>query len=496
MELESIIGLEIHLQLKTKSKMFCDCQNEWLDASPNVNICPICLGHPGVLPMINRGAVEMAINLGLALNGEIAQSSRFDRKNYFYPDLPKGYQISQYAIPIVKSAKMKLDESRTIRINRIHLEEDTAKLIHTPDYKWSLLDYNRSGIPLLEVVTEPDFKSPEEAKLFLRELQLIARYLNISWADMEKGQMRCDTNISLRPIGDKKFYPKIEIKNLNSFRAVEESLRYEIERQTKLWEDGNPPSTDATHGWDEKKKMTVEQRIKEGEMDYRYFPEPDLPSLSLAAFDLKNLEKDLAELPMAKRERFIKSFGFSEVEARILTDDIILAHFTEKTFSELKAWLISIEKVEGSEQKIWEKHKERLVKLVGGWLINRLIHLMDKYKIVSSELKITPENFAEFIILLYEGKVSSTLGQQILEKMFLEGLDVDKAIKRGSMNQIDDQKELEKIIDKIIKNNPKVVADYKKGKTNAIAFLVGLIMRETKGRAKVELVKKILEEKL
>ncbi|MDD2647123.1 MAG: Asp-tRNA(Asn)/Glu-tRNA(Gln) amidotransferase subunit GatB [Patescibacteria group bacterium] len=496
MELEPIIGLEIHLQLKTKSKMFCDCQNEWLDASPNVNICPICFGHPGVLPVINRGAVEMALNLGLALEGDVAQYSKFDRKNYFYPDLPKGYQISQYAIPIVKKAKLKLNEDRTIRINRIHLEEDTAKLIHTPDYKWSLLDYNRAGIPLLEVVTEPDFKSPEEAKLFLRELQLLARYLNISWADMEKGQMRCDTNISLRPKGDKKLYPKAEIKNLNSFRAVEESLRYEIKRQSKLWEAGNPPSGDVTFGWDEKKKITIEQRTKEGEMDYRYFPEPDLPPLLLTAFNLNAIKKDLTELPMAKRGRFMKSFGFSEIEARILTDDIILAHFTEKTLSELKAWLISIEEVEGSEQKIWEKHKEKFVKLVGSWLINRLMHLMDKYKTASFELKITPENFAEFIILLYKGNVSSTLGQQILEKMFLEGLDADEAIKRGSMNQIDDQKQLEKIIDKIIKNNPKVVADYKKGKTNAIAFLVGLIMRETKGRAKVELVKEILEEKL
>jgi len=495
MELQPVIGLEIHLQLKTKSKMFCDCQNKWLDQSPNVNICPICLGQPGVLPVINQEAIKMAIQLGLALNGEINHQSQFARKNYFYPDLPKGYQISQYELPLIKNAKLEVGE-KTIRIKRIHLEEDTAKLIHTPDYKWSLLDFNRAGIPLLEIVTEPDFTSPEEAKLFLRELQLIARYLNISWADMEKGQMRCDTNISLRPIGDTRFYAKTEIKNLNSFRAVEESLKYEIIRQSKLWQENNRQQHDATYGWDERRKITIAQRVKEGETDYRYFPEPDLPPLSLEDFDLLTLKKDLIELPQARRQRFVDFFGFSPTEARILTDDPYLAHFAEKTLSELKAWLISIEKVEGSEQEIWQRHRTKFVKLVGNWIINRLIHLMDRHKISSDKLTITPENFSEFIILIYEGKISSTLAQQLLEKMFLEGLDVDRAMKYGYLNQIDNQKELKKIIDKIIKHNPKVVADYKRGKTNAMAFLVGLIMKETKGRAKVDLVKKILESKL
>lgn len=495
MELQPVIGLEIHLQLKTKSKMFCDCKNEWLDESPNVNICPICLAHPGVLPVINVGAIKMALQLGLALEGKIVDNSKFDRKNYFYPDLPKGYQISQYALPIVQDAKIKIKD-RVIRLKRIHLEEDTAKLVHTPDYKWSLLDFNRAGIPLLEIVTEPDFVSPEEAKIFLRELQLIARYLDISWADMERGQMRCDTNISLRPAGDNKFYSKAEIKNLNSFRAVEDSLNYEIARQTKLWESSQRPAIDITYGWDERQRMTVEQRSKEGEVDYRYFPEPDLPAVSLKQFNLEEIKSNLVELPQARRQRFIEMYGFSEVEAKILTDDPNLAHFTEKTLSELKAWLLSIEQVEGSEQEMWQKHKEKFVRLVANWLVHRLIHLMDKHKINSSELRITPENFSEFIILIYEGKISSTLAQQLLEKMFLEGLDVDRAMRYGKMTQIDNSRELEKLIEKIIKHNPKVIGDYKKGKTNAVAFLIGLIMKETKGRANVDLVKQILEKKL
>lgn len=511
---QSIIGLEIHLQLKTKSKMFCSCKNEWfavpLGSKPNVNICPICLGHPGVLPVINQEAIKMALMLGLALNGQVAQKSQFDRKNYFYPDLPKGYQISQYNLPLVKNAWLMIDNHK-IRIKRIHLEEDTAKLIYTPDRKWSLLDFNRAGVPLLEIVTEPDIFSPQEAKIFLRELQLIARYLDISWADMEKGQMRCDTNISLRPAGDDKLYPKTEIKNLNSFKAVEEALEYEIKRQTKLWQENKPPKNQSTRGWDEKKKITIEQRGKEEEMDYRYFPEPDLPVLSIGrvrqksnqakqqgelSFDIDELRASLPELPIARRERFIQMYGFGQNEARILTDDKLLADFTEKVITELKAWLISLETVEGSQKEIWQKNKSKIVKLVGNWLINRLIHLMNENKIEARNLKITPENFSEFIILIYEGKISSTIAQQILEKMFFEGLDVDRIVQEWELKRIDDREEIDKIIDKVIKNNQAALADYKRGKTNVIMYLIGQVMKETKGKANPDLVKKILEKKL
>lgn len=492
---QPIIGLEIHLQLKTKSKMFCCCKNEWLEAQPNINICPICLGHPGVLPSINQEAIKMALMLGLSLSGRVAEKSQFDRKNYFYPDLPKGYQISQYNLPLIQNAWIIINNHK-IRIKRIHLEEDTAKLIHTPDNKWSLLDFNRAGVPLLEIVTEPDITSPQEAKAFLRELQLIARYLDISWADMEKGQMRCDTNISLRPFGDTKLYPKTEIKNLNSFKAVEESLEYEIKRQTKLWQKNKPSESQSTRGWDEKNKKTIEQRGKEKEMDYRYFPEPDLPILFLKEFNLEAIKQSLPELPIARRERFVQMYGFNPSEARILTDDKLLADFTEKVITELKAWLISLQTVEGSEQEIWQKNKSKIVKLVANWLINRLIYLMNENKVETKNLKISPENFSEFIILIYENKVSSTIAQQILEKMFFNGLDVDRAIEEGGLKRIDDAREINKIIDKVIKNNPAVLADYKKGKTNAIVYLIGQAMKESEGKANPNLVREILEKKL
>lgn len=516
-----VIGLEIHLQLKTKSKMFCQCKNEWLESQPNFNVCPICLGHPGVLPVINQEAVKMALMLGLALHGEISEQSRFDRKNYFYPDLPKGYQISQYSLPLVQKGWLEI-QNQKIRIKRIHLEEDTAKLIHTPNKQWSLLDFNRAGVPLLEIVTEPDIVSPREAKLFLRELQLIVRYLGISWADMEKGQMRCDTNISLRPEKDNNFYPKTEIKNLNSLKAVEESLEYEIKRQTKLWEAGKPPQNQTTRGWDERKKITIEQRGKEEEMDYRYFPEPDLPILFLSAspaeqdearrstklstrrsfsggglpFSINKLRTSLPELPIARRERFIHLYGFSPIDARILTDDKLLADFTEKVITELKAWLVSLETVEGSEQEIWQKNKSKIVKLVANWLVNRLIHLINKNKIEVKDIKITPENFSEFIILVYQGKVSSTLAQQILEKMFFEGLDVDRAIASGGLQQIDDVSKIEDIIQEVINENPSLVQDYQNGKVNVLNFLIGQVMKETKNKVNPALVRKILEEKI
>jgi aspartyl-tRNA(Asn)/glutamyl-tRNA(Gln) amidotransferase subunit B len=492
---QPLIGLEIHLQLKTKSKMFCSCKNEWLEEKPNVNICPICLGHPGTLPVINKEAIKMALMLGLALNGEIAKESYFERKNYIYPDLPKGYQISQYNFPLIKNAQLIIDK-HLIRIKRIHLEEDTAKLIHTPDKKWTLLDFNRAGVPLLEIVTEPDISSPQEAKKFLRELQLIARYLDISWADLEKGQMRCDVNISLKPKGENKIYSKTEIKNLNSFKAVEEALEYEIKRQTELFKKGKPPKIQSTRGWDEKRKITIEQRTKEEEIDYRYFPEPDLPILSLEEFNLEEIKKNLPELPMARRERFVKMYEFSPIEARILTDDKFLANFTEKVISELKAWLVSLETVEGSEKEIWKKYKKKIVKLVANWLINRLLHLVNKNKFEFNEIKITPENFSEFIILVYENKVSSTLAQKILEKMFYEGLDVDRIIQEEKLERIDDVKKLDQIIDKVIKENKEAVEDYKRGKTNAIIYLIGKTMKETKGMANPQLVREILEKKL
>ncbi len=511
---ETIIGLEIHLELNTRSKLFCSCPAGGEISRPNQHICPVCLGHPGVLPVLNKEAIKKALIVGLAANGELVGETSFDRKNYFYPDLPKGYQISQYNLPLVKGGYLEIDikkgdgprsgtvpEVKKVCLERIHLEEDAAKLLYSEDKKWSLLDFNRAGVPLLEIVTKPEICSPEEAKIFLEELQLIARYLEVSEAEMEKGQMRCDANISLRPQGAKKYFPKTEIKNLNSFKAVEGALSYEKARQTELWKKGSPPKSQSTRGWDEEEKVTFAQRGKEETYDYRYFPEPDLPPLNLKELRGQGinpvlLKKDLPELPRARRIRFSKMYGFSPAEARILTDDKNLANFTEKAISELKGWLISLETVEGSEKEVWQKYKKRLVKLVGNWLINRLLHLIGQAKIGTAELKITPENFAEFIILVYENKVSSTLAQKVLEKMFTSGRDLDRIMREGKMSQIEDEGKLTDIIEEVIQANPEVVESIQKGKINAIQFLVGQVMKKSRGRAEPKIVRELLERKI
>lgn len=519
-----IIGLEIHIQLKTKSKMFCSCDNSGEDKAPNSTICPICLGYPGVLPVINQKAIEWTVLMGLALKGKISEFSRFDRKNYFYPDLPKGYQISQYDRPLVQAGYLELqtpqNEVRKIRINRIHLEEDAAKLIHEVNYSerirfaqekphresyplesedFTFIDFNRVGTPLLEIVTEPDIRSSQEAKLFLQELRLIVRYLNISDAEMEKGHLRCDANISLNPVdefGELKgnLTPKTEIKNLNSFKAVERALEYEIKRQTRLWQEGNPPKEQSTRGWDEDKGITIEQRKKEEAYDYRYFPEPDLPPLRNP--DIEKIKLKMRELPQDKRRRFMEQYGFSSEETKILTEDRNLSYYTEQVISELKAWLLSLEEVEGTEKEIWKKNKKQLVKLVANWLINKLGGLMTKENLKIKDLKITPENFAEFITLIYQNRISSFLGQKILLKMFQTGTDPSNIITEESLEQVSEGEELDKIIEEVIKGNPQVIQDFKKGKINALQFLIGQIMKQSRGRANPKMVSEMLKRRL
>ena len=490
---ETIIGLEIHLELKTKSKFFCDCPNQE-STQPNLNICPICLGHPGVLPVLNKEVIKKALILGLALNGNIAAHCCFDRKNYFYPDLPKGYQISQYQLPLINGGIVKTN-SGPVHLERIHLEEDTAKLFHTNES--SLLDFNRAGIPLLEVVTKPEIKNPIQAKVFLEELQKIIRYLEISDADMEKGQLRCDANISIRPKGDKKYYPKTEIKNLNSFKAVEKALSSEVIRQGELWDKGNPPKYQTTRGWDGFK--TVEQRGKEEEQDYRYFPEPDLPPLDKTTLkeqgiDLELLKKDLPELPMDKKKRFVQEYGFGSSEAELLIENKKRAAYTEKVISELRAWLISLETVEGSEQEIWQNNRGRFIKLLVKWLINNLLVLQKKSR--EPDFKISPENFAEFVILMYEKKLSDNLGQKVLEKMFTTSKDVDRVLKEYDFKIVEDKGELREIIQQVIKDNPEVVEKIKKGKSNVIQYLVGQVMKKTQGQAEPNKVKELVEKEL
>jgi len=498
MELETIIGLEIHVQLKTKTKMFCSCSNEGDSLPPNHTVCEICLGHPGVLPVPNKQAIEWSIKSALALNCEINKSQNFDRKNYFYPDLPKGYQISQFALPIGEHGHLEINNNKEIHkigITRIHLEEDAAKNTHVGNK--IQVDYNRGGTPLMEIVTEPDFRSPQVAKAFLQELRLIMRYLGVSDADMEKGHLRCDANISLRKKGEDKLYPKTELKNMNSFKAVERGLEYEVIRQTKLWEASQPSQEQSTRGWDENKQVTLEQRTKEGSADYRYFPEPDIPPLDFSQTEPINIEvlkTSLPELPAKKRKRLIEEYDLKSADATILIDNDVMAEYFEHVISELKAWLESME--EGSSEEIWEVNHKKLSKLVVNWLINNLGALLAEQKISWTDNKITAENFAEFITLIHKSKISSTAAQTVLTRMLKTGEDPSHIMEDEALEQVHDTGELDEVVENVIKNHPDEVARYKAGKTALMQFFVGKVMRETKGKSNPQVVQELLEEKL
>jgi len=509
MDLETIIGLEIHVQFKTKSKMFCSCDNSGENKPPNTTICPICLGHPGTLPVVNKIAIEWAAKSALAINCQIAPISKFDRKHYYYPDLPKAYQISQLDQPIGQSGYLDIEFSgisKKIRINRLHLEEDAAKLIHSQDGKDSLVDYNRGGTPLAEIVTEPDIATPQEAKLFLQELRLIMRYLEVSDADMEKGHLRCDANISLRPKGEDKLYPKTEIKNLNSFKAVEKAIEYEIERQTGLWEQGNPPKDLTTRGWDEAKSITIEQRVKEESDDYRYFPEPDIPPIHFKTTktDICGDEKSIAidinclalpELPAQKRDRFKEIYKVNDDDVRIITENKDKAAFFENTVSELKEWVSSL-KIDSKKEYKLENYEDKLLKLISNWQVNNLFKLLTDKDMTLSRAGVTPENFAELIAMIYENKLNSNAALKILEIMIDKGGDPSSIMDDQNLGQISDTSELENIIKDVIKNNPEVVEKYKAGKTNAIQALVGQVMAQTKGKANPQVVIEILKKSL
>ena len=471
------IGLEIHIELKTKTKMFCGCLNDADEKHPNINVCPICLAHPGVLPVINKKAVESVLKLGLALNSKIPEISKFDRKNYFYPDLPKGYQISQYDKPLVVGGKL-----NGVKITRIHLEEDTGRLTHSHRQKssYSLVDFNRAGIPLMELVTEPDIKSGEEAVKFAKELQLILRYLEISDADMEKGQMRVEVNISIsdkrQGTSDKELGTKVEIKNLNSFRAVEESIDYEIKRQPEILDKGEEIKQE-TRGWDDIKKRTVSQRLKEESHDYRYFPEPDLPPLDLTKFNLEELKVSIPELPAQKRARFIKEYGLLANQTEILIEDRGLAQYFEESASELRTKLPIPD-----------------YQLLFNYFSSDTRGLMNEQKITVRELNITPENFADLIVLLSKGEISSRSAKDILKEMFLTGLDPRQIIRDKGLTKLSDNTIIEQIVGETIKENPKAVEDYKKGQKNALQFLIGQAMKKLKGRGNPEIFKNFLKK--
>jgi aspartyl-tRNA(Asn)/glutamyl-tRNA(Gln) amidotransferase subunit B len=500
MEYDVIIGLEIHAELKTRSKMFCRCNNDAQGKEPNITVCPICMGHPGTLPYANRQAIDWTILVGLALHCQINRLSKFDRKNYFYPDLPKGYQISQYDLPFCYSGYMDVDSER-IEITRIHLEEDTGKLTHPNGKNYSLVDQNRAGTPLIEMVTEPVIRDGATAKKFCQIYQQILRYLDISNADMEKGEMRCEANVSvqekgkweykngeIKAMGDYKLNPKIELKNINSFKAVEKAINHEISRQIGAIKEGER-LVQETRGWDENKQVTFSQRVKETSADYRYFPEPDLPPINIDEEWIGRIKGRIIELPPEKINRFKNEYDMNQSDAELLASDKDLAAYAEAVISELRAWI-------DSTGDNWERQKKKLSKSATNWIISELLKHLNGNKACIKDIKVTPENFAELVCLIYKNKINSTAGQRILEQMFLHGGDPEILMKDLGLEQMDDHGELEQVIREIIGLNAAQAGEYRKGKSNVIQFFVGQVMSATKGKANPKIVLELLQKLL
>jgi aspartyl-tRNA(Asn)/glutamyl-tRNA(Gln) amidotransferase subunit B len=458
------MGLEIHVELKTRTKMFCDSLNDPDETRPNVNVCPVCMGHPGTLPVPNKQAIASVIKVGLALGSTINPLSKFDRKNYFYPDIPKAYQISQYDKPLVSGGELK-----GIRITRIHLEEDTATLSHGNGA--SLVDYNRAGVPLMELVTEPDFTSAEQIVDFARELQLILRYLGVSDANIEKGQMRIEANISLN------MGTKTEVKNIGSFRSVHDAVKYELKRQEEVLRAGEK-LTQETRGWDEAKQKTFSQRSKESAHDYRYFPEPDMPPFETAAFGLDELRASIPELPAQKRMRFAAEYSLDEKQANALVSDMPMANYFEEAVSEFR-----------------EDSADANPAIMYNYLTSDLRGLMNAENVTFADLKIQPEHLAHLARLIEAGKITSRQAKDMLAKMFATGADAEEIMKSDNIG-ISNNDEVEAVVLAIIAENHAAVADYKKGKVASLQFLIGKAMGQLKGRAKPDMLREIFEKNL
>ena len=464
------IGLEVHAELKTRTKMFCDSLNDPDEKHPNVNVCPVCLGHPGTLPVANKKAIESVIKIGLALNGTPNTESRFDRKNYFYPDLPKAYQISQSGQPIILGGFF-----RNVKINHIHLEEDAGKLVHDDASGGTLVDFNRASVPLMELVTEPDIHTAEDAVAFMRELQLVLRYLGVSDANLERGQMRADANISLSATDA--LGTRAEVKNLNSFRSVFQAINYEIKRQTEVLEKGGMVHQE-TRGWDEVKQKTISQRSKEEAQDYRYFPEPDIPPFTMDLFDVEKLRLELPELPAARLTRLQKEYALDPAQAELLVAEPALAEFFEDAVSELRADV-----------------PDASVATLYNYLTSDLRGLMNETGVSFGDIKINPEHLAHLAALVDGGKIMSRQAKDMLVKMFETGLDPEEIMKSDNIG-ISDTGEIEAVVLAVIAENYAAVADYKKGKTVSLQFLIGKAMGILKGRARPDMLKEIFEKNL
>jgi len=490
-----VIGLEIHAELKTKTKMFCQSLNDPFELHPNVNICPVCMGHPGTLPVINREAVKKVIAVGLALNGVIPEFSQFDRKQYFYPDLPKGYQISQYLHPLVSGGYLDIEKKR-ICITRVHLEEDTGRLSHDPKSGSSFVDFNRAGVALMELVTEPDFRTGGEVIQFGEELQRIFRYVEASDADMEKGQMRVEVNISVRPVGREEFGTKVEVKNINSFKFASAAVDFETKRQIAVLEAGESVVQE-TRGWNENKGESFSQRKKESAHDYRYFPEPDLPPLSFSREFVEEVRAELPELPAQKRERFGREYGLESAVIEVLVRDKALAGYFEEVVSELaqhdkdmSAALVGESRPVGREKPV----VHNLPRTAAAFLTQDFLRLLREKSATVRDVRITSENFAELVLYVAKNKISNIAAKEVLEEMFASGEDPSDIIERKGLWQISDMSELEDMVRRVIDSNKTAVEDIKNGKTSTLQFLVGQVMKDSRGKANPKVVQDMLRK--
>lgn len=473
MEFEAVIGLEVHAELSTKTKIYCGCTTEFGGKS-NTHVCPVCLGLPGSLPQLNKKVVDYAIKAGLALNCSINQVSRMDRKNYFYPDCPKNYQITQDEIPICRDGYIEIElesgEKKKIGIQRIHMEEDAGKLLHTGN--GTLVDYNRAGVPLIEIVSKPDIKTPEEATLYLQKLRSILSSIEVSDCKMEEGSLRCDGNISVMPRGSDVFGTRVEIKNMNSFKALEKALRYEYDRQIEANKNGEKIEPE-TRRWDETNNVTIVMRNKEQANDYRYFPEGDLVTLNISDEWIEEVRKTIPELPHEKQERFVCEYGIPKYDASVLTLTTAMAEFFEST-------------VKLSND----------AKATSNWLMGDISRIINEKAITISEVKFTPEHLAELIKLIGAGTISNNIGKKVIEEMFETGKAPKIIVEEKGLVQNNDEGAILEVVRRIIANNPQSIEDFKNGKTRAIGFLVGLVMKETKGKANPQIVNKLVSEEV
>jgi aspartyl-tRNA(Asn)/glutamyl-tRNA(Gln) amidotransferase subunit B len=474
---EAVIGLEVHVELKTETKLFCGCSTEF-GKEPNTQVCPVCLGLPGATGVLNKKAVELAVKAGLALNCEIGTNTWFDRKNYYYPDLPKGFQISQVFRPIAYKGYLDLElngKSKRINITRAHLEEDPGKLTHAGGSiitsHCSYVDYNRSGIPLVEIVSEPEIRSGEEAKAYLEKLKAILEYAGVSDVKMEQGSLRCDANVSVRPVGSTVLGTKTEIKNMNSFRAVQRAIDYEVERQIEALMDGGRIIQE-TRAWDENLGVTVAMRSKENP-DYRCFMEHELTPIELKTEWIEDVRATIPELPDARRKRLVEEHGLPVYDAGVITSSLDLAEFFDAALKEYPD-----------------------AKTVSNWVMGELLRLLNARNLELSEAKITPGGLASLLKLIEKGAISNKMGKEVFEVMFEEGKDPDQIVKEKGLSQISDESQLNRIIAEVIAKNPKSVADFQSGKEKAIGFLVGQVMKATRGQANPGVVNAILREKL